>query len=184
MAIFKKRKSNTEPFRVTFIPEIGPQVLMGANGEVLTTIRGSDNVSEKTKEALIDTSKHSLLISHDSPRSAPILIVDGHRLEIIESIEYIWVTADDRNESKMYLKVSYFDKQELLTARSSTLDLLIERGDRQEVLRHRDTVNAEAKEAIRRRPLTHTIGHPRPPRDQAPPPPPNTKRKENGEDGE
>lgn len=198
MSIFDKLKSNTDIPRSKFIPEIGPNVLMRENGEIVATVRSSDRLSEKLKhakkekikEVLIDINKHTILIHHSSQKSAPNLIIDGTCLEGIESIEYIWVTADGENESKLYLEVKYFEAQkkfadnkpsEYLPPRGIK-DRRIEKGNRQDALRYREIVNTGLKLKDESVPTnSRTIGHPRPPRGQAPPP--NTKRKESAEDG-
>ncbi|EIA21409.1 hypothetical protein [Listeria fleischmannii] len=54
----------------------------------------------------IDTSKHDVIIAHDSTSKLPIIYVDNKQIENIEFVEFKWVTADDSNESELYLHVS------------------------------------------------------------------------------
>jgi hypothetical protein len=56
--------------------------------------------------AMIDTSKHDVIIAHDAASKLPIIYVDNKQIENIEFVEFKWVTADDSGESKLYLHVS------------------------------------------------------------------------------
>ncbi|EAG8700731.1 hypothetical protein CHT76_08455 [Listeria monocytogenes] len=49
-----------------------------------------------------------IAINHRNKNETPILFVNDKRIENIESIEYIWVTSDSKNEAACYLKVVHY----------------------------------------------------------------------------
>ncbi|WP_088825668.1 hypothetical protein [Listeria goaensis] len=63
------------------------------------------------REIMIDTSKHDVIIAHDAKSKLPVICVDNKKIENIEFVEFKWVTADDSNESKVYLHVSFLTEK-------------------------------------------------------------------------